>query len=136
MRDFDQDLSQTPAVPQEHAWVAMQSIPEIEGWMEVHNQELQQLIGSKAAHGQGICFRLIHGGELYLHTNSEGDILLDVTPEAAWVAPVISAATRAVAPRGQVWLLRSDVLVELLVGLNSLIAATRLVLRHEFGMRK
>lgn len=120
---------------QEHPWVMLESIPELEGWMELHNQELQQLIGKKAAHGQGICFRLIHGGEVYLHTNSDGDILLDLTPEAAWAAPVITAVTQVQPPRGQIWALPQHVLIQLIAGLNSLIATSRLVIRHEFPGR-
>ena len=120
----------------EHPWVPLESIAEIEGWMELHNQELQQLIGSTATHGHGICFRLIHGGELYLHTNSDGDVLLDVLPDAAWIGPVITATTQVPAPRGQVWALPQHVLTQLIAGLNSLIATSRLVVRHEFRHRR
>jgi hypothetical protein len=113
-------------------WEPLESLPEIEGWMALYNQELQELIGTKATRGHGICFQLKHGGELYMHTNSDGDILLDVTPEAEWITPLIGAATRREAPRGRVWMLPGDVMLQLIVGLNTLIASTRLVLRHEF----
>ena len=60
------------------------------------------------------------------------DILLDVTPEAAWAHPVLVAITQASPPRGQYWLLPGDLLMQLLLGLNTLIASTRLVLQHVY----
>lgn len=120
----------------EHPWLALESTTELEAWMELNNQELQKHIGTKPSHGHGICLTLTHGGEIYFHTNSDGDILLDVTPEAAWVCPVISAVTQVMPPRGQIWLLPQHVLMQLLMGLNSLIASSRLVLQHAYRIQK
>ncbi len=118
----------------EYPWLPFETITELEGWMELNNQELQKHLGNTPTVGQGICLRLIHGGEIYVHTNSDGDVLLDVTEEAEWVAPVITACTKVQAPRGQIWLLPQFSLTPLLLGLNSLIAATRLVLKHAYRM--
>jgi hypothetical protein len=104
--------------------------------MELNNQELQQILGQKPSYGQGICFTLAHGGELYLHTNSEGDVLLDLTPEAGWIAPIVEASTQVVAPRGQIWILPQHVLLQLILGLNPLLVSSRLVIRHEFKTKK
>lgn len=120
----------------EHAWISLETIQEVEAWMDLNDRELQQLIGNKASVGHGICFSLLHGGEIYLHTNSDGDILLDVMPDAEWIAPVISATTNVPPPRGQIWILPQHVLLQLILGLNSLVASSRLVLRHEFRLRK
>ncbi len=122
--------------PPEHPWVSLETISDVEAWMELNNQELQQIIGQKPSYGQGLCFTLAHGGEVYLHTNSEGDVLLDVTPEATWIAPVIEATTQVSAPRGQIWLLPQHVLMPLILGLNPLLTSSRLVLRHDFRLRK
>ena len=122
--------------PPEHAWISLETIQDVEAWMDLNDRELQQLIGNKASVGHGICFSLLHGGEIYLHTNSDGDILLDVTPDAEWIAPVISATTNVPPPRGQIWILPQHVLLQLILGLNSLVASSRLVLRHEFRLRK
>jgi len=65
-------------------------------------------------------------------STTEGAILLDVTPEAEWVAPVITAATGIEAPRGQMWVLPDDKLTQLVLGLSSLIASTRMVLSHRY----
>lgn len=116
----------------EHPWLPLLGPQEAEAWMDLQSRELQQAIGQKPTQGQGICFTLQHGGELYLHTNSDGDVLLDVTPEAAWVAPVITAVTQQPPPRGQIWLLPAHVLIQLILGLNSLIASSRLVLKHAY----
>ena len=120
----------------EHPWISLETIQDVEAWMDLNDRELQQLIGNKASVGHGICFNLSHGGEIYLHTNSDGDILLDVTPEAEWIAPVISATTQVVPPRGQIWILPQHVLMQLILGLNSLVASSRLVLNHHFRLRK
>ncbi|MBC3883630.1 hypothetical protein [Undibacterium griseum] len=122
----------------EHHWVALESSNDAEAWLDLHDRELQQLLGQQKSHalqGQGVCFTLVHGGEIYLHTNSDGDILLDVTPEAEWAQPVLSAVTGTAPPRGQIWLLQGHLLVQLLIGLNSLIASSRLVLQHAYRMR-
>lgn len=125
-------MTKSSNINQEHPWVSLETIPEVEAWMALNDSELQQMLAQKPGHGQGICFTLVHGGELYLHTNSDGDVLLDVTPEAAWIAPVICASTQVAPPRGQIWILPQDVLLQLILGLNSLIASSRLVTRHEF----
>lgn len=120
----------------EHPWVSLETGLEVEAWMDLHNRELQEAIGSQPSVGHGVCFTLAHGGEIYLHTNSDGDVLLDVTPEAEWIAPIISATTQAAVPRGQIWILPQHVLMQLILGLNPLIATSRLVLRHAYRMRK
>lgn len=123
----------------EHPWVMLESPVELEGWMELNNQELQKLLGSQTSfsnQGQGICLSLLHGGEIYFHTNADGDVLLDVTADAEWVIPVITATTKVQAPKGQIWLLPQHVLMPLLMGLNTLIATSRLVLKHAYRTQK
>ncbi|MCH8618318.1 hypothetical protein [Undibacterium sp. TS12] len=125
-----QDTSTT--VLTEHPWISLESGPDVEAWMDLQHRELQQALGNKPTTGQGICLTLLHGGELYMHTNSDGDVLMDLTPEAAWVAPVLMAVTGNPAPRGQVWCLPGHVLIQLILGLNTLIASSRLVLQHHY----
>jgi hypothetical protein len=123
----------------DHAWVSLESPQDVEAWMDLHDRELKKLLDHQPGsigNGCGACFSLIHGGEIFMHTNSDGDILLDVTPEAQWVSPVICACTGAQAARGQIWILPQHVLIELILGLNSLIASSKLVLRHEFSRSK
>ncbi|MFZ6654939.1 hypothetical protein [Undibacterium sp. TJN19] len=117
---------------QDHPWISLETAQDVEAWMDLQHRELQQVLGSKPATGQGICLTLLHGGELYLHTNGDGDVMLDMTEEAAWVTPVLTAVTRVAPPRGQVWGLPGHVLIQLLLGLNSLIASSRLVLNHHY----
>ena len=130
------DQSGREIVTPEHPWVSLETIQDVEAWMDLNDRELQQLIGQKPTVGHGICFSLSFGGEIYLHTNSDGDLLLDVSAEAEWVAPVISATTKVVAPRGQIWILPQHVLLQLILGLNTLVSSSRLVIRHEFRTRK
>lgn len=119
----------------ESAWISLENAEAVEQWLDDRNRELQQLVGRRMSAGQGICFSLSLGGECYLHTNSDGDILLDVTKEAAWVTPVIAAATQTEPPKGSVWLLPNNVLAQLVLGLNSLIQSNRLVLTHSYKLR-
>lgn len=109
---------------------------DIDAWIEARNRELQHAGVPRRAEGWGICFALVHGGEIFLHTTEAGELLLDVAPQAAWAVPVIAAATGLAAPAGQIWRLPGDMLTQLIFGLNTLISATRPVWRHDFRMRK
>jgi hypothetical protein len=62
-------------------------------------------------------------------------VILDVEPDADWIAPLIVAATGAEPPRGHVWVLPDDKLVQLILGLSTLVASTTLVVGHPFGSR-
>ena len=130
--------SETPdtAPPVDIPWEGLPTLVEVDLWIAGHDFELQQRIANTSyPAGQGICFTLAAGGEIYLHTTGEGDILLDVTSDAAWAAPVITAATRVPAPVSQIWVLPGDTLTQLILGLNSLIASSRIVLSHRFKGR-
>jgi hypothetical protein len=119
----------------EQRWLVLESITEIEAWIDNYNRELQECLNSPNASGYGVRFTLEHGGHIYLHTNEEA-IWLDVTPEAEWAGPVITAATGVEAPRSQIWALPPDKLTELIMGLNMLITSTRLVTHHAYRIKK
>ncbi|MBS0308015.1 MAG: hypothetical protein JSS58_03505 [Proteobacteria bacterium] len=129
------DQEQEPRRP----WIVLQSSYDVEAWIDNYNWDLRRLIDKSdkpGIAGYGICFCLTHGGEIYLHTTPDGEVLLDVTPEATWVVPVITAATGVSAPAGQVWSLSGEVLTQLVLGLSTLIDATRLVKQHDYRIRK
>ena len=113
-------------------WVELVSVHEVEAWLAFQNQELARLLENKASVGQGLCLQLKLGGEIFCHTNQEGEILLELSDEALWCIPVISKATNCAPPRAQLWQLPNDVLIQLIFGLNSLISSSRLVLSHRF----
>ena len=120
------------AVPAELAWNDLATIADVELWIAEHDQELQRHVTRSYSNGHGICFTLAAGGEIYLHTSGDGDVVLDVTPEADWAVPVISAATRVQPSSSQIWVLPGDTLTQLVLGLNSLISTSRIVLDHRF----
>lgn len=122
--------------PSQRPWIALHTTYDVEAWIDSYNRELQHAVRKSNAAGQGICFHLAHGGEIYMHTTSEGEVLLDVTPEADWVTPLIEAATQVEAPGVRIWQLPGHQLTQLVLGLSSLIAATRIVLGHDFGVKK
>jgi len=96
-----------------------------------HDQAMQELSKPQET-GVGIRFTLAEGGDIYMQTGADA-IVLDVEPDAAWIAPLITAATGAEPPPGQYWLLPDDRLVQLIIGLSSLVASTTLVVGHRFG---
>jgi len=111
----------------DYPWVSLETPQDVEGWMDLQNRELQELMTAAGittqqyAQGQGIVLHLSLGGDIFVHTNSDGDVLLDVSEEASWAIPVISAVGQVAPPRGQVWVLPAHVLTQLILGLNSLI---------------
>ncbi|MEN3295383.1 MAG: hypothetical protein V7642_4636 [Burkholderiales bacterium] len=120
----------------ERPWIVLKTTYDVEAWIDSYNRELQRSMEKSNTAGYGICFRLTEGGEIFMHTNTEGDVLLDVTPDAEWVAPLITAATRVEAPRSQIWALPGHTLTQLILGLSSLIESSRLVFSHDFKIRK
>lgn len=130
--DIDPD---NPTWAIEKPWEELPSVEHVEAWINQYNIELQQYITKANSTGCGVCFCLTHGGHIFMHT-PEGAILLDVTPDAEWAVPVITAATGINAPATQIWVLPDDVLIQLVLGLNSLIAATRVVVSHNYKYKK
>lgn len=126
--------SGTPEFP-DLPWTELTTIDDVEAWIDLYNRELLGCVSKKTATGHGVCFTLTHGGQIFLHT-SEESILLDVTPDAEWVAPVITAASGIAAPSAQIWVLPNDILTQLILGLNSVIATTRIVSHHNFKAKK
>jgi hypothetical protein len=130
-----------PSFPETHQrpWIVLDGVDDAEVWVANSNLELnfylEQDKNGGIPVGQGICFNLALGGEVYLHTTSEGMIVLDIADEASWVTPIIEACTNAKPAKGQIWVLPENTLIQLILGLNSLIATSTIVLRHDFGMR-
>lgn len=122
--------------PIERPWIVLKTTYDVEAWIDHQNRNIQYLIKNGKASGWGICFCLTEGGDIFLHTTSAGDVLLDVTPEAEWVTPLIAAVAEVEASATQIWHLPGDRLTQLVLGLSSLIATTRLVVDHNFNRKK
>ena len=114
-------------------WTALETAQDVELWIDEHNRSLMEHIGPQET-GYGVCFTLAEGGNIYMQTSADA-VILDVDADAAWVAPLIMAATQSAEPAGRVWVLPDDKLVQLIVGLSSLVASTTLVSGHSFGRR-
>jgi hypothetical protein len=123
-----------PEANGERPWTQLNTPQGVEAWIEEHNRKLLQSV-AKNATGYGVCFHLSQGGEIFMHT-AEDAILLDVTPDAEWVKPVITAATGVSAPNSQIWILPDDKLTQLALGLDSLIGSSRMVVSHNFKAKK
>ena len=121
--------------PPERPWIHLTTTYDVEAWIDQYNRDLQRHIKKANPDGQGVCFCLEQGGFIFMHT-ADGVILLDVTTEAEWAAPVITAATGIAAPRSQIWVLPDDRLTQLVLGLSGLIASTRIVVSHRYQTKK
>ena len=114
-------------------WTALQTAQDVEAWIDEHNRSMMEHIGPQET-GVGVCFTLAAGGNLYLQTSADA-VILDVEPDAHWVTPLIEAATQTDEPPSQLWILPDDKLIQLIVGLSSLVVSTTLVSGHNFGSR-
>lgn len=122
--------------PATRPWIHLKTTYDVEAWIDNYNRDLQRTIEKKNPAGYGICFTLAAGGDIYMHTTPEGQILLDVTPDAEWAAPVITAATHVPSPPSRIWSLPPESLTQLVMGMSPLIGATRIVQEHDFGLKK
>lgn len=120
----------------ERPWIKWETTYEIEAWIDTYNRDMQRIINDPRASGYGICFILDAGGEIYLHTSPEGIALIDVPPEAEWISPLLTAVTQDEAPASQIWTLPVEKLTQLILGLSPLVKSTRMVLKHEFRIKK
>ena len=123
----------TPPRFRPRPWIHLETPQDVELWIAEHDQAMQDLIKPQET-GYGICFTLAVGGNIYMQT-LEDAIVLDVDDDAAWIAPLIVAATGAEMPRGSYWLLPADKLIQLVIGLSNLVASTTMVVGHRFGSR-
>jgi hypothetical protein len=114
-------------------WTALETPEDVELWIDEHNASLQEHIGPQET-GYGVCFTLAAGGNIYMQTSGDA-VMLDVDQDAGWVAPLIMAATGAAEPAGRLWVLPEEKLVQLIIGLSSLVFSTTLVSGHKFGGR-
>lgn len=123
-------------LPKPVAWMHLLTPYEAEAWIANANQALLQYVPQANAAGYGFCFSLAEGGDIFLHTTAEGTVLLDVTPDAQWAAPVIAAAANVAQPDSQIWHFPDDKLIQLVLGISSLVASSTMVLRHDFSLKK
>jgi hypothetical protein len=112
-------------------WTPLETPQDVELWIEEHNRSMQDLIKPQET-GVGVRLTLEAGGDVYLQTTADA-VILDVDPEAGWIAPLIMAATGADQPSGQVWVLPDNKLVQLMLGLSTLIECSTIVTGHNFG---
>jgi hypothetical protein len=120
----------------ERPWIKWETTYEIEAWIDTYNRDMRRIITDPRASGYGICFLLEAGGEIYLHTTPEGIVLIDVPPDAEWILPLLAAVTQQETSTSQVWTIPAEKLTQLIFGLSSLIKSTRMVLNHEFRIKK
>ena len=112
-------------------WTPLETPQDVELWIDEHNRSMQELVKPQET-GVGVRFHLEAGGDIYMQTLADA-VILDVEPDAGWVAPLIMAATGAEQPAGSIWVLPDDKLVQLLLGLSTLVENSLIVTGHNFG---
>ena len=112
-------------------WTPLETPQDVELWIAEHNQAMQELIKPQET-GVGVRFTLAAGGDVYLQTTADA-VILDIDPDASWIAPLVMAATGAEQPAGQFWVLPDDKLVQMMLGLSTLIESSMIVTGHNFG---
>lgn len=122
-------LSETP-------WIVLSTTYDVEMWIEHQNRRLQKYAESSRPERCGLRFRLDQGGSFYLHSMQDGTLILDLSDEAAWITPLLVAATHVAPPQGMRWQLPGECLVQLVLGLSPLLAATAFVTDHDYGIRR
>lgn len=136
-------MSFTPSIDEEAStpprfrpvpWILLETPQDVELWIAQHNASLQEHIGPNET-GYGVRFDLAVGGSIAMQTSGDA-IFLDVDADAQWVTPLITAATGAPAPTGHYWVIPEDKLVQLVLGLSTLVASTTLIVGHKFGSRR
>ncbi len=115
-------------------WEHLETPYDVEIWIEEHNRGLQEHIRPGET-GYGICFHLAEGGQVYMQTSADGAVILDVTADAEWIAPLICAAAQVAPSASSLWILPDDKLIQLVLGMSSLIESSTLVAGHPFGTR-
>lgn len=131
-----QQPDRTASVPRfrPRAWIDLRTPGDVEIWIDEHNRSMQETIRAGES-GCGICLSLTEGGDIFLQTSADGSVMLDVTDDAQWAAPLIGAATQIDAPSSSFWILPDHTLIQLILGLSSLIASSTLVIGHRFGLK-
>ena len=112
-------------------WTPLETPQDVELWIAEHDQTMQELVKPQET-GVGVRFSLAAGGDVYLQTTADA-VILDVEPDASWIGPLIMAATGAQQPDGQLWVMPDDRLVQLMLGLSTLIESSLIVTGHNFG---
>lgn len=112
-------------------WSPLETPQDVELWIDAHNRTMQEMIRPQET-GVGVRFTLSAGGDVYLQTTDDA-VILDIEPDAAWIAPLVMAATGAEQPDGQFWMLPDNKLVQLMLGLSTLIDCSLIVTGHHFG---
>lgn len=125
---------------QQRPWTRLDGVDDAEVWIANTNLELNFFLendrSAGVAEGQGVCLHLELGGEIFVHTTGEGMTVLDVTDAAEWVEPVVQACGATRRGNGRLWVMPENSLIQLLMGLNELIASYSVVMQHRFGLAR
>lgn len=116
-------------------WEPLESPHDAELWIEEHNLALRELIRPGET-GYGVRFTLAAGGDIHMQTSPDGAVVLDVSNDAEWVAPLLMAAAGVDHPGSSLWILPDDKLIQLVLGLSTLVESSTLVVGHPFGLKQ
>ncbi len=116
------------ALSERHSWISLENLPEVEAWINLQQDELHSLITATELQA-GVYFQMQPEGEVFLYTNQDGDISLELSLTAEWLQALLAAIYPQAKHLGRIWHFPADCLVTLIWGLNSLILHSQLVIR-------
>ncbi len=116
------------ALSERYPWINLENLLEVEAWIQLQQDELQLLATGKEIQ-PGINFAVQPEGEVYLYTNQEGEITIELSDSATWLEALLPAIHKNARHVGRIWHFPADTLVALIWGLNPLISASQLVSR-------
>lgn len=116
------------ALGERHLWITLENLNEVEAWIQLQQDELQSLTTGKELQ-PGIYLQMQPEGEIYLHTNQEGEVRIELSESASWLEALLPAIYPSAQHQGRIWYFPADCLTMLIWGLNGLITSSQFVSR-------
>jgi hypothetical protein len=101
-------------------------------WLKDRRAMDRSLIAKMNIKGNAICFSLKHGGEAFLHARQDGQVWLEVTEAALWIAESLGAMGGEAIPGTLVWTFPKSKMTDLVLYLNGSASFVRNVSDHGF----
>jgi hypothetical protein len=101
-------------------------------WLKDRRAMDRSLIAKMNIKGNAICFSLKHGGEAFLHARQDGQVWLEVTEAALWIAESLGVMGGEAIQGTLVWTFAKSKMTDLVLYLNGSASFVRNVSDHGF----
>lgn len=117
------------ALGERHSWLALESLHEVDAWIQLQQDEMQALLSGKEIQ-PGLVFTIQPEGEVYLYTNQAGEITLELSEAALWLEALLTVIDNTAIHQGRIWYFPAERLVNLIWGMNALVLSSQFVCRR------